>query len=67
MFDVSNRNENLWLSTAWLGKVWDDESEYPYRNYVGRLKRLYDEVGAERLMWATDWPWLKSSGTIPRW
>ncbi len=66
VFDVTNRNENLWLSTAWLGKVWDDGSEYPYRNYLGRLKRLYDEVGAERLMWATDWPWLEQFGNYPQ-
>jgi predicted TIM-barrel fold metal-dependent hydrolase len=66
VFDVTNRHENLWLSTAWLGKVWDDESEYPYRKYLSRLKRLHDEVGPERLMWATDWPWLEQFANYPQ-
>jgi predicted TIM-barrel fold metal-dependent hydrolase len=66
VFDVTNRHANLWLSTAWLGKVWDDESEYPYRNYLRRLERLYQQVGVQRLLWATDWPWLEEFANYPQ-
>jgi predicted TIM-barrel fold metal-dependent hydrolase len=63
VIDVVNKHENVWLSTAWLGKVWDDESEYPFRKYLSRLERLYRGVGAEKLFWATDWPWLEEYQT----
>lgn len=58
IFDVTNRHENLFLSTAWLSMVWDDETEYPFPNYLKRVERLRDAVGIDKLMWATDWPWL---------
>ena len=66
VFDVTNRHDNVWLSTAWLGKVWDDECEYPYANYLRRLERLRDRVGIEKLMWATDWPWLEEFASYPQ-
>jgi predicted TIM-barrel fold metal-dependent hydrolase len=66
IFDVVNKHDNVWLSTAWLGKVWDDEHEYPFPNYLARLEALYRGVGAERLFWATDWPWLEEYQTYPQ-
>ena len=66
IFDVVNKHDNVWLSTAWLGKVWDDESEYPYPKYLSRLERLYRGVGAHRLFWATDWPWLEEHMNYPQ-
>jgi predicted TIM-barrel fold metal-dependent hydrolase len=59
IFDVTNRHANVLLSTAWLGKVWDDETEYPFPRYLSRLRRLVEACGTEKLMWATDWPWLE--------
>jgi predicted TIM-barrel fold metal-dependent hydrolase len=59
IFDVANKHDNILLSTSWLGKVWDDETEYPFPRYLSRLERLKEECGAEKLMWATDWPWLE--------
>jgi predicted TIM-barrel fold metal-dependent hydrolase len=66
IFDVVNKHDNVWLSTAWLGKVWDDESEYPFPRYLARLEALYRGVGAERLFWATDWPWLEEYMNYPQ-
>jgi hypothetical protein len=61
IFDVVNRHDSVWLLIAWLGKVWDDESEvwddepkYPHPRYLARLQRLYENVGAEKLSWAND-------------
>lgn len=59
IFRVTNDHDNLMLSTALLGMNWDDETEYPFPNYLRRLEKLKQEVGAEKLMWATDWPWLE--------
>jgi predicted TIM-barrel fold metal-dependent hydrolase len=66
IFRVVNAHSNVSLSTAWLGKVWDDESEYPYENYLRRLERLNERVGPEQLMWATDWPWLEQYMNYPQ-
>jgi predicted TIM-barrel fold metal-dependent hydrolase len=64
--DVVNRHQNVWLSTSWLSKNWDDGHEYPFPNHLARLEKLYNEVGAERLFWATDWPWLEEHMTYPQ-
>lgn len=55
--DLCRRHRNVYLSTADPGETWDDGVEYPYRNLLARVERLRGEVGAERLMWGTDWPW----------
>ena len=31
----------------------------PFPNLLRRVERLRDSVGADRLMWATDWPWFE--------
>jgi predicted TIM-barrel fold metal-dependent hydrolase len=56
VFTTVPRHENVWLSTAAMGLIWDDGTEYPFPNYLSRLKRLKSELGAERLLWGTDWP-----------
>lgn len=66
IFRVTEKHDNILLSTAWLGKVWDDESEYPYPTFLRRLEKLKDEVGADKLMWATDWPWLEQYMNYPQ-
>lgn len=66
VFEVTNRHDNVLLSTAWLGKVWDDETEYPFPKYLSRLKRLVENCGVHKLMWATDWPWLESFMKYPQ-
>ena len=31
--------------------------KYPFANYLQRIRRTCEAVGAHRVMWATDWPW----------
>lgn len=63
LFDTANLHSNLFLSTSFLGfmvsgrGLSDDEHEYPFPNQLRRLRKLYDRVGIEKLMFATDWPW----------
>jgi predicted TIM-barrel fold metal-dependent hydrolase len=52
--------DNVFLSTSYLGLVWEDESEYPFPRYLERLRKLKEHVGAEKIMWGTDWPWPES-------
>jgi predicted TIM-barrel fold metal-dependent hydrolase len=56
---LAKLKSNLYLSTAFPGEVWDDGTEYPFPNYLRRIKVLADNIGTERLMWATDWPWFE--------
>ena len=56
VFTTVPHHQNVWLSTAAMGLIWDDGTEYPFPNYLSRLKRLKSELGAERLLWGTDWP-----------
>lgn len=57
VFDLVQKHENLFLSTAYPGEVWDDGVEYPFANYQARIKTVIDAVGSGRTMWGTDWPW----------
>lgn len=73
VFRVTRAHSNLYLSTAILGMTtavhvaegetppidWEDGSEYPYPNYLRRMEHVCNEVGANRVMWATDWPWME--------
>ncbi|MDQ2741749.1 MAG: amidohydrolase [Chloroflexota bacterium] len=57
--DLCLRHQGVYLSTSMAGEIWDDGTEYPYRNLLARVERLRNTVGIDRLMWATDWPWFE--------
>ncbi|MBI4278255.1 MAG: amidohydrolase [Armatimonadetes bacterium] len=57
VMELVRRFPNLYLSTSMPGEVWDDGTEYPFPNYLRRMETLVKTVGANRVMWATDWPW----------
>jgi predicted TIM-barrel fold metal-dependent hydrolase len=65
-YDVVDRHPNIWVSTSVLGMVWDDETEYPFPRYLSRLNALRDGIGPDRVMWATDWPWLEEFMKYPQ-
>lgn len=56
---LAKRHENLFLSTAQAGEIWDDDTEYPFANFLHRIEILVRKVGAARMMWGTDWPWFE--------
>lgn len=57
IFRVARAHSNIYLSGAYPGEVWDDGTEYPFKNYLARYQAAAEAVGANRLMWGTDWPW----------
>jgi predicted TIM-barrel fold metal-dependent hydrolase len=63
--EMARRHDNLFLSTAFLGYTAmeigyaPDQHEYPFPIQLKRLKRLYEKVGPEKLMFGTDWPWVE--------
>lgn len=34
------------------------EGKYPYADTAGRVRKLLDAYGAERLVWGSDWPFI---------
>jgi len=56
---LMDHHDNLYLSTAFPGEVWDDGSEYPFPNYLRRIEEIVKRVGTSRTMWGTDWPWFE--------
>ncbi len=54
---LTRDHRNLYLGTAKVGNLWDDGTEYPFARYQKRLEMFARKAGADRLMWATDWPW----------
>jgi predicted TIM-barrel fold metal-dependent hydrolase len=51
------RHPRIVLPNGMPGAVSDDGCECPFANLLARVRRLHERVGAERLMWASDWPW----------
>lgn len=66
ILDLVRRYGNLYLNTGYVGEVWDDDTEYPFANYLRRIEVLVKSVGAERLMWGTDWPWFEDRMKYPQ-
>lgn len=59
VLELVRRYPNLYLGAGFVGEVWDDGTEYPYANYLKRIEVLVKGVGADRVMWGTDWPWFE--------
>jgi predicted TIM-barrel fold metal-dependent hydrolase len=38
--------------------MWEDEHEYPFHNYLERIRLMRDGCGPDQIMFGTDWPWL---------
>jgi len=64
--EFCERHPGIYLSNAMPGEVWDDAWHYPFPNLLARVGRLRDRLGADRLMWATDWPWFNHMSLYPQ-
>ena len=49
---------NIWAQT---GNYYLD-TRYPFPTQLAGTKDLYDNIGADRVVWATDWPWIENIG-----
>lgn len=56
---LADRHPALIMGCGFVGEVWDDETEYPFPNYLRRIERLTSAVGSDRMSWGTDWPWFE--------
>jgi hypothetical protein len=73
-FETVRARSNVWVSTAPIesptpgdGPIgWSDGWEYPFRNHLEMLRKLAEGVGHDRVMWATDWPWMEHYFSYPQ-
>ncbi|WP_428250023.1 amidohydrolase family protein [Ferrovibrio sp.] len=56
---IADKHEKMIMGCGFVGEIWDDETEYPFPNYLGRIRKVADAVGTGRMMWGTDWPWFE--------
>ena len=50
-----------------ISHTWSlSKEEYPFRDTYPQVKRLYDSLRPERLMWGTDWPVSKRHASYPQ-
>jgi len=66
VLELVRRYSNLYLGAGFVGEVWDDGTEYPFANYQRRIETLVKGVGADRVMWGTDWPWFEDKMKYPQ-
>jgi len=57
------RRKNVWFEVGYVlayesRDVWGDSYEYPYPEHSELVRRVYEEVGADRLIWQSDMPHL---------
>jgi predicted TIM-barrel fold metal-dependent hydrolase len=66
MFEIVREHPNIYVSCSCLQFMWEDEHEYPFPRYLERIRALRDGCGADRIMYATDWPWLEHYFMYPQ-
>jgi len=49
---------NVWAQT---GNYYLD-TRYPFPKQLEGTKDLFDNIGPDRIVWATDWPWIENIG-----
>lgn len=49
---------NVWAETA----NYYLDTRYPFPKQLAGTKDLYDNIGPDRMIWATDWPWVENIG-----
>jgi predicted TIM-barrel fold metal-dependent hydrolase len=53
------RYPNLYVKVSHAWSL--SKQAYPWKDAQQHIKRLYDSLGPQRLMWATDWPIIENS------
>lgn len=55
---------NMYLDTSSISAYFDVKEEYPYPSAVQVLEKAWKQVGAEKLLWASDFPGMLSHATL---
>ena len=54
----NDKYHNVWAQTC----NYYLDTKYPFPRQLEGTKDLFDNIGADRMMWATDWPWIENIG-----
>jgi L-fuconolactonase len=57
VLDLAARHENLYVHLS--GYYAFSHEPFPYRDLTGVAQRLHGAFGAERMLMASDWPWIR--------
>jgi len=57
------RKPNVWFEVGYVlafedESIWNESSRFPFPAHTNIIKRIYDHVGADRLLWQSDMPHL---------
>jgi len=55
LLDIAGRNKNVYLDTSTVPSYYKDE-EYPFPTACAIVRKAYEALGPERLMWSSDYP-----------
>ncbi len=67
--EVARSRPGVLVSTSVLGGTlmeWEDAWRFPFPRYLAKLARYAEALPAERLAWATDWPWFEGTLKYPQ-
>ena len=55
---------NIYLDTSSISAYFDGKEDYPYPSAVQVIEKAWKQVGAEKLLWASDFPGMLSHATL---
>ena len=55
-------HENVYIDTSTVPDYY--EEEYPWKTSVNIIEECYRKVGADKMMWASDYPGMLKKGTL---
>jgi predicted TIM-barrel fold metal-dependent hydrolase len=54
--ECNHKFGNVWVQTD---QQYTD-TKYPFPNHLKGTRDLYDNIGADKIVWGTDWPWIET-------
>lgn len=64
LLDLVKTHENIYMDTSTVPVYFDSEEEYPFPSAVKVIEKAWNRVGAEKLMWASDYPGMLNHATM---
>ena len=63
LIEMVKNNPQVWFDTSTVPVYYDEE--YPFPTSTAFIRKAYEIVGAEKMMWATDYPGMLNHATYP--
>lgn len=60
--ECNQKHGNVWVQ---CDQQYTD-TKYPFPNHLKGTRELFDNIGPDKLIWGTDWPWVETIGKYPQ-